>query len=79
VSNGPDDGCETPTNTTANCGGCGITCNLVNATAAGCNAGVCSYTCKPGFADCVKNGANTDGCETATNTPANYYRVRLVP
>ena len=26
--------------------------------------GSCSFTCKPGYADCNKQGPNTDGCET---------------
>jgi len=58
------DGCETAHDTIMNCGGCGNACNLNNATGATCTNGKCAYTCKGGFADCLQNGANTDGCES---------------
>jgi hypothetical protein len=68
----PDyDGCETPTNTVNSCGGCGNVCNIGNANSASCDGVKCSYTCQNGFADCIMIGANTDGCETPTNTIAN--------
>lgn len=63
----PDtDGCETQTNTTANCGGCGITCGTLNATAIGCNGSACTYTCTGGHSNCNTTGSNTTGCECAT-------------
>src|SRR5439155_742037 len=72
VKNGADtDGCETATTTTANCGGCGVACGIANANSALCNGTSCSFMCKNGFADCMKNGANTDGCETPTTTTSN--------
>jgi hypothetical protein len=68
----PDyDGCETPTNTVNNCGGCGSVCDIGNANSASCDGTQCSYVCKNGFADCIMIGANTDGCETPTNAIAN--------
>jgi hypothetical protein len=66
--NGSDaDGCETPTaSDTANCGMCGRTCALPNATPA-CVSGACRInTCSPGFANCNANDA--DGCEVNTST-----------
>jgi hypothetical protein len=59
--------CTDPTTSTAHCGGCGNVCNLVNATAATCTSGTCGYTCASGFLDCIKTGANTDGCESSSN------------
>ena len=57
-------GCETATNTLSNCGGCGNVCNPMNATNVTCDGTTCSYTCKPGFADCVTTAPNTGGCAT---------------
>jgi hypothetical protein len=49
------DGCETPTNTLTNCGGCGQTCSKPNGTAS-CSTGTCTLTsCNNGFYNC--NGA----------------------
>src|SRR5262249_32136750 len=64
-------GCETPLNTVTNCGGCGNTCNQSNSSSALCNGVTCSYTCKPGFADCNSLAPDTDGCETSLGTTAN--------
>jgi hypothetical protein len=67
----PANGCEVNDNTDPNnCGGCGIKCNLPNATAT-CNGGKCAIaTCATGFSDC--DGNPTNGCETSTGTdPAN--------
>src|SRR6185436_7491996 len=66
-------GCETRIDTTANCGACGQTCRLTNASAAMCLGGTrCLYTCNPGFADCNSDTTpNTNGCETALNTTRN--------
>jgi hypothetical protein len=59
-------GCETPSTTTSNCGSCGTVCSSTNATTAACTAGACAYTCKAGFSDCDRSGANASGCECAT-------------
>jgi hypothetical protein len=59
-------GCETPTTTVSNCGSCGNQCSLAGASAAVCEAnGMCSYTCSPGFGDCL---ASEPGCETVLNS-----------
>jgi hypothetical protein len=61
-------GCETPTNTPSNCGGCNVTCIETNATAASCSGVSCGYTCTAGHADCnMGTPPDTDGCEC--NTP----------
>jgi hypothetical protein len=55
-----------------NCGACGISCNTSNSVDAGCNGTTCSYKCASGTADCNATTApDTDGCETATTTPAH--------
>jgi hypothetical protein len=59
-------GCETPLNTLSNCGGCGNACPTRANAATTCSAGVCGFTCNPGYADCDGNAAN--GCETNLNT-----------
>ncbi|MCS6799358.1 MAG: MopE-related protein, partial [Myxococcota bacterium] len=61
-----DDGCETPLNTLTDCGACGRTCSLPNATAT-CASGSCRIErCNPGWDNC--NGRHDDGCETPLNT-----------
>lgn len=54
--------CETDILTNPDgCGGCGVTCELPQATAS-CSAGSCTVAaCDPGFSDC--NGLPGDGCE----------------
>lgn len=66
----PDlDGCETPVTTTANCGGCGVRCNLTGATSASCDGSKCSYACSSATLDCNAGVApNTDGCESSKNS-----------
>ena len=69
-------GCETPTNTTTNCGGCGKTCadavtghDTGNACRTSPAPTTCTYTCAAGFDDCNKATApDTDGCETNVKT-----------
>lgn len=62
-------GCETNTTTTDNCGACGVRCTAQAGMTATCS-GTCQYACLPGFADC--NGTLSDGCELAvSNDPAN--------
>jgi hypothetical protein len=62
----PQNGCEVATGSDVkNCGGCGVACNLPNATAL-CVGGACDIgACNPGFRDCDANPAN--GCEVDTN------------
>jgi hypothetical protein len=64
-------GCETNVaSDPVNCGGCGKTCKLPNATAA-CASGLCAVAaCSSGFADCDSTAGN--GCETnVSSDPAN--------
>ena len=56
--------------TVADCGTCGTTCSLANATKATCTSGGCNSTCALHFADCNAGLAN-DGCEAATTNPFN--------
>jgi hypothetical protein len=65
-------GCEKPVDADlANCGGCGVACAPLNATAPACAAGKCSYgTCSPGFADC--DGDKANGCETNTSIETDH-------
>src|SRR5690606_33802651 len=61
------DGCETPLNTPSDCGACGRTCSLPNATAT-CTAGSCAIeSCDAGFGDC--DGDARDGCEAPCSLP----------
>jgi hypothetical protein len=64
------DGCETViSNDPNNCGGCGTTCNLPNATAT-CSSGACAVgTCNLGFADCDHSAGN--GCEVNIGADIN--------
>lgn len=56
------DGCEIALLTNINnCGACGNSCPTVANATSTCVAGVCSFTCNSGFANC--NGSNADGCE----------------
>jgi hypothetical protein len=58
--------CETPLDTTTDCGACGATCDLANASET-CPAGVCTLgTCSAEFGNCDAEPAN--GCETSFNT-----------
>jgi hypothetical protein len=70
VATAPDqDGCETPTTTLSNCGGCGNACDGVNSNGRSCDGTSCNYTgCKANFADCNKAMPNADGCETNIKT-----------
>ncbi len=62
-------GCETSTRALNNCGGCGVTCDLLNASES-CSSGVCALqTCSAGFANC--DGETSNGCETALNSLTN--------
>jgi hypothetical protein len=61
------DGCETFTNTTTDCGGCGVTCPSLPNGMVSCDSGQCTITmCPLAFADC--NGSRADGCESSQFT-----------
>ncbi len=68
----PGDGCETPLNTTTNCGACGAACDTAHSTPSSCTAGVCIYSgCLGNYLDCDTSGANLNGCETDDTGTAN--------
>jgi hypothetical protein len=61
-------GCETPLDTSSNCGACGVTCNA--GPGVSCQHGVCAQgPCPAGFGDC--NHFAGDGCEAPLDTLAN--------
>ena len=64
-------GCEVDTAAdVANCGRCGASCALANATPA-CRAGACAVaSCATGFGDC--DGMAANGCEVDTRTSAAH-------
>jgi hypothetical protein len=71
-NNNMADGCETPLNTPANCGGCGHVCQQTGGTNACVLSGtsyVCQPTCDATHADCNKNP--DDGCEVDLSGPNN--------
>ena len=58
--------CVNPQDNTAHCGGCGMTCMVVNG-APTCSMGACAVgSCTGSFGDC--DGAAGNGCETNTAT-----------
>jgi hypothetical protein len=57
-------------NSVDNCGTCGTTCSLVNASSATCTAAKCAPKCKTGFDDCNAATKN-DGCEADLATPTS--------
>ena len=62
-------GCETPLTTLSDCGMCGRSCNLTNATES-CASGTCTLTtCDAGWGNC--NTSTSDGCETSLTTTSN--------
>lgn len=62
----PSTGCESQLRDDANCGACGESCKMDNATTS-CSSGRCELVgCDLGFADC--NADTTDGCETQMGT-----------
>jgi hypothetical protein len=60
-----------PTNTTDNCGACGVSCDLTHAYGGTCDGTKCIYSCADGWADCGGDVHDSDGCETDTTTTAN--------
>lgn len=61
----PADGCETPTNTSTDCGTCGVRCAGPNAVGM-CVNSMCEVTCAAGYGDC--NDDLADGCESELTT-----------
>jgi hypothetical protein len=57
-------------NTVVDCGMCGLTCSVRNATRSICTSGDCEPFCQTGFDDC-NPAMDNDGCETAITTPTN--------
>jgi len=65
-------GACTATDTVANCGACGRSCDANHSLGAACQAGACTYAgCSFGWGDCNAAAPDTDGCETALTTPTN--------
>jgi hypothetical protein len=63
----PENGCEASTQIeAANCGGCGLACNKINASSAACQSGSCQLSCSGSYQDCDAVGAN--GCEANIQT-----------
>ena len=65
----PTDGCETPTNTTSNCNGCGVQCWSGPNSVPTCTASGCGIACVAGYGNCDGNSVN--GCETNVFTNVN--------
>lgn len=66
---GAANGCEAPLTTATDCGACGTTCVLSNASSS-CSTGVCALgACTAGFGNCDLNAAN--GCEAPLTTLAH--------
>ena len=65
----PGNGCEADLTADGNCGGCGVTCTLPNATAT-CSGSACEVAaCDSGYGDC--DGSPANGCEEALGTDAH--------
>jgi hypothetical protein len=75
-------GCETPLNTLADCGGCGTTCSPAHAQGS-CVTGSCAVaSCTGTYADCdgdpangceVDTAADTDNCATCGHVCSNVH------
>lgn len=63
----PDtNGCETPTTTAPNCGGCGKSCDMVHSVNPSCTGMACTYGgCQAGWLDCDPSNGDFDGCESS--------------
>jgi hypothetical protein len=62
----PSDGCELPTNVTASCSACGVSCDTTTTVGGTCNVqgSACTYSsCANGRSDCDKTTPNANGCE----------------
>lgn len=63
----PNNGCETPLNTSDDCGGCNVACAVPNpGGTATCQTGSCAKGCVAGYGNCDGNFNN--GCEPLNTT-----------
>lgn len=68
---GPASGCQTNVQDDAdNCGGCGLTCSVMNGTGVCLNGTCTTGACHAGFGDC--DGYASNGCETDTRISPNH-------
>lgn len=64
------DGCEiNTTNSTSNCGSCGVVCGPIANATPSCSSSTCTPNCNTGFGNC--NGVYGDGCEVNHNNDHN--------
>jgi hypothetical protein len=61
-------GNPTGVHTVTDCGACGTSCSVTNASSAACTAGQCAPSCESGFDDCNATSKN-DGCEADLTSP----------
>jgi len=70
----PGNGCERELKVLTDCGGCGLTCRMPNATTE-CDTTACRFSvCETGWGDCNNDTTEPgggDGCETDLGAPAN--------
>jgi hypothetical protein len=63
------DGCERSLTTLTDCGSCGVTCDLANASES-CTTGTCALVaCNPNWGNC--DGSVSNGCETSLTSLSN--------
>ena len=66
----PSDGCEATLDTLTDCGGCGVACDLPNASES-CASGTCEIVeCSGDWADC--DGDPSNGCEVDTGSDEDH-------
>jgi hypothetical protein len=72
-----NDGCETPLNTTSNCGGCGAGCTAGAHATTDCGSGSCQRSCQSPYENCDGDWGN--GCEIPTGVPHQCSAAGLDP
>jgi hypothetical protein len=65
----PSNGCETPLDTTSDCGACGAACPEIANAIATCALPACSYECRAGASNC--DGITENGCELSHASELN--------
>jgi hypothetical protein len=66
----PENGCERQLDKVTDCGACGASCRIPNATAECGSDGKCKFDeCEPGWGNC--NESTDDGCETDLGEPSS--------